>query len=201
MPANHIERINEAIATREFVRIGRRFEDTPIHGYVLAAGPRHFVMALVNDRVWYDGFECFRLKDIRSVAPDPYADFAKAALRLRGQRKPRTPRLDLTSMQTLLASAGALFPLVTIHREKIQPDVCHIGRVVATSDKEVTLLEIDPGAVWEEATETYSIKQITRVNFGGGYEDALALVGGAALDDGRGAGVGVGATRRRTARK
>ena len=191
MATNHVERINEAIAKREFVRIRRRFEDTLIHGYVLAAGSRHFVVALVNDRLFYDGFECFRIKDVRSIETDPYASFAESALRLRRQRKPRTPRLNLESTQTLLDSAGALYPLVTIHREKIEPDICRIGRIVATNAKQVTLLEIGPGAKWDDAAETYPIKEITRVNFGGGYEDALALVGGpgpadAQAADGRG---------------
>ena len=199
MPTNYVERINEAIAQREFVRIRRRFEDTSVHGYVLAAGSRHFLVALVNDRLWYDGFECFRLKDVRSIEPDPYASFAESALRLRGQRKPRTPRLNLESMQTLLASAALLYPLVTIHREKVEPDICRIGRIVATNAKEVTLLEIGPGAEWDEATETYPIKEITRVNFGGGYEDALALVGGSGPIDAQ--AVDAGGKRTRTVRK
>ena len=178
MPTSTTERISEAIAKRQFVRIRRRFEDTFVHGYVLAAGSRHFVVALVNDRLWYDGFECFRIKDVRAIELDPYASFAESALRLRGQRKPRTPRLDLDSTQALLASAGALYPLVTIHREKVEPDICRVGRVVGTEAEEVKLLEIGPGAEWDEAPSTYPIKQITRINFGGGYEEALALVGG-----------------------
>jgi hypothetical protein len=195
MPSSCREQIEEAIAKRQFVRIKRRFEDAVIHGYVLVSGPRHFVVALVNDRLWYDGFECFRIKDVRSIKPDPYATFAESALRLRRQRKPRPPRLDLESIQTLLATAGALYPLVTIHREKVEPDICRIGRIVGTSPKQVTLLEIGPGAEWDEATATYPIKEITRVNFGGGYEDALALVGGPAPTDAQAAGVSAKKTR------
>jgi len=178
MPSKHLKRIDEAIERREFVRIRRRFESTFVHGYVLAAGARHLVMAVVNDQLRYDGFECFRLKDVRSVETDPYAAFAQSALRLRGQRKPRLPRLDLDSTQALLESAAALAPLLTIHREKLEPDICHIGRVVAIGAKRVSLLEIGPDAKWDEVEVTYPIKEITRVDFGGGYEDALALVGG-----------------------
>jgi hypothetical protein len=188
MDDNHVDRINQAIAKREFVRIRRRFDHAFVHGYVLASGSRHFVMAVVDDRLWYDGFECYRLKDVQSVEADPHAAFAESALRLRGQRKPRLPRLDLESAQTLLESAGALYPLVTIHREKVEPDVCHIGRVVGTSEKRVTLLEIGPDAQWDEAEVAYPIKGITRVDFGGGYEDALALVGGTGPGHSRSAG-------------
>ncbi len=178
MATNHTKRINEAIERRELVRIRRRFEDTLIHGYVLALGPRHFIVALVSDRLWFDGFECFRIKDVRSVETDPYAAFIESALRLRGQRKPRRPRLNLESMEALLASAGALYPLVAIHREKVEPDTCRIGSIAAVDAKEVALLEIGPGADWDEVPTTYPIRAITRVSFGGGYEEALVLVGG-----------------------
>jgi hypothetical protein len=41
------------------------------------------------------------------------------------------------------------------------------------------MLEIDPHAQWDPDPSAHKISEITRVNFGGGYEDALALVGGA----------------------
>jgi len=42
----------------------------------------------------------------------------------------------------------------------------------------LSLQEIGPDAVWDEASTQYTLKQITRVDFGGDYEDALHLVGG-----------------------
>ncbi len=58
------------------------------------------------------------------------------------------------------------------------PDVCQIGRVMSVAATTLSLLEIDPGAVWDEAPTRYALKQITRVDFGGDYEEALHLVGG-----------------------
>ena len=53
-----------------------------------------------------------------------------------------------------------------------------IGRVVSIVSGKLSLLEIEPGAVWEETPTRYSLEEITRVDFGGDYEDALYLVGG-----------------------
>jgi hypothetical protein len=82
------------------------------------------------------------------------------------------------SVQDLLGTASRAFPLITILRETVAPDVCHIGRVVAVSDSEVSLLEIGPDADWDDEPESYRTKEITRVDFGGVYEEALRLVGG-----------------------
>jgi hypothetical protein len=178
MRTSRAQQINEAIESREFVRIRRRFEDTFVRGYVLVAGPRHFVVALVSDRLWYDGFECFRIADVRSIEPDPYAAFAELALRKRGQRKLRFPRLALESTRSLLDSAGALFPIVTIHMEKVEPGICHIGHIVGTTARQFALLEIGPSAEWDTVASSFPINEITRINFGGDYEEALSLVGG-----------------------
>jgi hypothetical protein len=75
-------------------------------------------------------------------------------------------------------SAGGLFPLVTVHREVMDPDVCWIGRILGVDRGSVSLLEITPDATWEEKPESFRLSEITRVNFGGDYETALHLVGG-----------------------
>ena len=80
------------------------------------------------------------------------------------------------SVQELLRTASRTFPLVTIHREKVSPDVCHIGRGLAVSDSEVSLLEIGPDACWDDDALSYRTNEITRVDFGGDYEKALLLV-------------------------
>jgi len=162
--------------------MSRSFEASPIRGYVLDVGSWFFLLALVSDRLWFDGFECLRIVDVKGLRRDPYAAFAEAALRKRDARKPRKPRVSLESIEELLRSAGRAFPLVAIHREKVDPDVCHIGRVVNIKRGRVVLLEIRPDATWEDGPSEYRLNEITRVNFGGDYENALHIVGGDAAD-------------------
>jgi hypothetical protein len=163
---------------QRFIRLSRRFEDGPIRGYVLDVGPRFFLLLLVSDRIRFDGFECFRISDVKSLKPDPYAAFAEAALKKRGQCRPKKPLISLASIDTLLLSAAQAFPLVTIHAESSDPDVCRIGRVLGVNRDRVSMLEINPDATWDVVPIEYRLKEITRVNFGGDYEDALYLVGG-----------------------
>ena len=178
MKISRASKLLAARDARQFVRIRRRYEQFSVRGYVLAVGPTFFLLALVSDRLWYDGFECFRIADVTSIEPDPYAKFAEAALRQRGLRKPRVPKVEMSSLRELLESAGTAFPLVAVHQEALDPDICRIGKVVATNRSQVALLEIGPDAEWESDATAYSLKSITRVNFGGDYENALYLAGG-----------------------
>src|SRR4051812_37948595 len=129
MAKGHSHQLQEMLRRRQLVRFSRRFEESPVRGYVLDVGPKFFLLALVSDRIWFDGFECFRIADVSKLKPDSYAAFAEAALKKRGERVPKKPRLNLESIEDLLLSAGRPFPLVTISREQDDPGACWIGRV------------------------------------------------------------------------
>jgi hypothetical protein len=161
------------------VKFTRPFEQGSVKGYVIDIGPQFFLVALVSDGIRFNGFQCFRLSDVRRLqVPSKYSAFAEAALKKRAERVPKKPHVVITSLPKLLLTANRAFPLVTIHRERVDPDVCQIGHVVDLRNGRVTMLEIGPDAVWDDKPETYPLNEITRVDFGGDYEDALHLVGG-----------------------
>jgi hypothetical protein len=170
--------LNKALKERLNIRFRRRFEKSDIRGYVLDIGPKFFLLALVSDRIHFDGFELFRINDVHNLRPDPYADFAEAALNKRRERIPRKPKINVQDIEKILLSAGRAFPLVTIHREKVDPRVCWIGRIFGVQKKVVSILEINPHASWDAEPTLYRLSEITRVNFGGDYENALYMVGG-----------------------
>jgi hypothetical protein len=178
MPKARPSQLANAIQTRTFVRFKSRFEHLPVRGYVFDVGPKFFLLAVVSDRIWFDGFECFRIEDVRDLRPDPYRAFAESALRKRGERVPKKPRVSVASIEELLLSASREFPLVTIHREQVDSDVCWIGRILSVERDRVSLLEIAPDAKWGKKPESYRLREITRVSFGADYETALHLVGG-----------------------
>lgn len=162
---------------KSLVRLSRNIEQGHADGYVVGLSERWLLLLLVGDGVVYSGFQAFRLQDISAIAvPSPRAQFYQAVLRKRKLRRPATPKVELTNTARLLSSAALCFPLVTIHREIADPEVCHIGLVQSVNRTFVALLEITPDAAWESASTKYRLAEITRVDFGGPYEEALALV-------------------------
>ena len=174
-----IKKLTDAMQSKTVVSFVSRYERGRIEGYVLDVGPKFFLMAIVDERIRFNGFQCMRLSDVRRLrAPDPYAEFIVAALRKRGEIIRKKPRVNLNSLPELLRSADKLFPLVTVHRERVDPGTCEIGRVVGITKSHVSMLEIGPDAIWEEKPTEIALRNITRVDFGGAYEDALHIVGG-----------------------
>ena len=175
-----LAQLKGAMKQKGLVRFARPFEEGVVEGYVLDIGPQFFVLAVLDEYVRFNGFSCFRFSDVRRLqVPAPHAAFCEAALVKRGLWIPPNPAVDVSSLRDLLATANHAFPLVTIHLEKKKPDVCYIGRVVDLSrEGYVSLLEISPDARWDDKPTEYRLSDITRVDFGGGYEEALYLVGG-----------------------
>jgi hypothetical protein len=170
-------RLEHARSAGSLVRITRSFTDGWEDGYVLALGPELVLLAVVGHGIRFDGYQVYRLADIsRLDDPAPHAAFVESALNLRGLPRPSTPPVHLDSLPDLLRSATAAFSLVTIHTEDEDPEVCWIGQVVETDSDRVVLRHITPDADWDDLPDTYPLDEITRIDFGGSYENALWLV-------------------------
>ena len=151
-------------------------------GYILDIGPQFFLLKFVAEDIAFNGFQAMRIEDVTKLeVPHTYADFVERALELRREVAPPQPQIDLSSPSTLIESASRSFPVITIHREKADPDVCHIGRVIEVTSARVRLREITASAEWEDEIFDYGTSEVTRVDFGGRYEEALVLVGGSGL--------------------
>ena len=152
---------------------------SPVNGFVVGVGAEWVLVSYVNEEIAYNGFVALRLKDITEVeSPHVHADFITKALELKKLAAPTPPDLDLSGTGPLVLSVGRAYPVVTISRELTDPDTCQIGMPVQVQSGTVSLMEIDANAVWYDDVEFYRLDEITRLDFGGGYEEALTLVGG-----------------------
>lgn len=105
----------------------------------------------------------------------------QGALTLREMWPPAPPvtGVDLDTVDALLTSLMGQ-PLVTIHPEHDDPDVCFIGAPVDLANGKLRLLEVTPRAVWTKRPTKHRLDDITRVDIGGRYEQALLGVAGSA---------------------
>lgn len=167
-----------AAARKEIVRIERSgLEGGLVDGFVAKCGADVFVLEVLDDSVRLNGFSCMRYTDVSSCeAPSPREAFQRRVLALRGQSR-RPPNLisDAATLGSVLEDARRSFPLVALFREAEAPDICFIGAIAALSDAAITLREITPDGVWESAPRVYPLSEITRLDFGGAYEEALFL--------------------------
>jgi hypothetical protein len=143
------------------------------HGYVVGVGATLVLFHIVEaNTVRLNGYMAVLFTELRKVALADDDDVLHRALRLKQMTPRPQPDILLLDLPGLVSSANTVFPLVNIHPTKDDTDVCFIGRVERVTDKAVTLYCIDKKARWC-GSGTYKFKDITRVEFGGGYEEAL----------------------------
>jgi hypothetical protein len=154
----------------------RPLERWPMRAFVLGWGPELTLVQTFNtDFFQLGGYTVFRNSDVRRWREIAEEDFlARAAAH--NKVCPSRPKLaNMGSMRELVASAGASFSLIAIHRERIKKDVCYIGKLVRVTQRAVTIQSITPQAEWE-GEETYQLKDITLLEFGGVYENLLSAL-------------------------
>jgi hypothetical protein len=177
-------KLRKAERSRRVVRLHRASFDAASHsaeGFVSAVGPELVLLQVIDPAIVLDGYSVLRIADVSAIDESfESADFILRALRLREQipRWPRAVRLD--GVQALIESVARQFPLITLHRERTDEGCCWIGRVRAVDDSAVTIDYITPSARWD-GQERYELDSLTRIDFGGRYEEALALVAGTPL--------------------
>jgi hypothetical protein len=178
--------LEKARTRNNVVRIFREELDGPdgwTDGFVVDANEEMVLLQLVDDSVRLNGYQILFLEDISDFAhPAPFNDFQKKVLALRGEEVV-DPEVVLEDLAVLLIDISEEFGLVTLHREEIEPDSCEIGRVVRADAVTYELEEIGSDARWFDDTFEYDLYDITRIEFGGAYEDALLLANDDMGDD------------------
>ena len=172
------KKLEKACSKGDLVRLWREdIEHGSALGYIEGVGDEWFTLCFVGPDINFDGFSCMRSVDVTEFdASHDHTDFVERALEIRGSARPVSPKIDLTSIRTILESAGQQFTLVTLHREEVDPETCWIGSVLSVDDEVVRLRAISPDAKWLDEPEVHELAEITRVDVGARYEEALELV-------------------------
>jgi hypothetical protein len=172
--------LETAVRDQMLVRVSRTIRRGKLDGFVVGIGQAWVLLAVLDPNIYLNGYAALRLGDVSKVKQRGGPDtFVSRALAARGEWPPVAVDVDLDSVADLVRTASDVAPLITLHVEEDDPDVCFIGRPVRFTSRSVHLLEITPQAEWHDHPTKWAFSDVTRVDFGGRYEEALALIGGA----------------------
>lgn len=166
-----------ALAGRNvMVRLNRKPIDIfGLDGFVVGVSDKLLCLHVVDGKtLMLNGYSIVRLSDIRSYRVDETA-FIDRALRLLGRVPIAPDGFDLSGWGTLLSSVQSRYSLVSISTEKDAPRCLFIGRLVKHTKRSVVIEAVDVGGHWEGQQE-FAYKDITMLDLGDGYVNALAAV-------------------------
>jgi hypothetical protein len=148
-------------------------------------GPDLLVLRLIDDNVIANGFVVLRTLDITSLqVPAPYATFIEQVLQRRGGERAPPGRLPAAlSFESMVSYAARYWPLVSLFTERSKPDVFNVGQLIGVLDerRRVSIRPVEPGGRWSRKKSIMiAVDKISRIDFGGLYEEALAIALGLA---------------------
>ena len=168
-----VKALEYAYTTESLVWMRRRFDGRPWRGFVVGMSETLVLVQTLNTGVMrLNGYSVVRLKDIQECREDE--SFVPGALKLLGERPRPQPDLLLLDMPGLLSSVGAHFPLLEVFQEKGSTSF-YIGRIVGFGKRKAHLQLVTRDGTWGDLFK-FDCKDITRVDFGDGYDEALWLV-------------------------
>jgi hypothetical protein len=129
---------------------------------------------LNGDTFRLNGYSAIRDEDVKTYRAFDKREFwqnrAARSLRL----APFCPEgILMSSIPELIASVAKRYPLITIHPERRKPDVCYIGPLLSMTEATFTIDDLNCNAEWS-GPRRIKFSDATRIDFGGGYEEALA---------------------------
>lgn len=185
--ANSLSRAAERAALVRLVRRLETDEGSSCCGFVVGLSDKLVLVQQLSEQINLDGFVILRIEDIASVQfTFPTSEMSKRVLQLRNVTPHKPVNISLGNLREALISIKSLFPLIVIEREAVAHGECEIGQLKMIGSDVYALRWITPDAEWEPDSRTYRISDITRLQFGGGYETALSLAAGLIEQEGNG---------------
>ena len=173
------EALAAALESEQLVRVTTDADPDVAHdGFVVGIGAEWVLLHWLDPSIVLNGYTALPLAEIDEVEVRSADEtFAVPALELRGIRPAAPEGIALDDLPGLLASVDRAFGLVVVHRERTDAGGPAIGRVAHLGDDSFILRHVTPAGRWDESGG-YRYDEVTRIDFGGGYEEALALVAG-----------------------
>lgn len=177
-PAKVRRRLESALAERRVTSVWRdACEITTTDGLVVSLTDDWVVLHETVDGVHLDGLVALRLRDVSRVLfrdDDAYHRRALAALGAEVATYEVEPDVDVRG---LLARAQADDRLVAVHLEVLRSEPMTLGRLLDLRRKRFVIHYIGRDGEWAREPERWRYRDVTRIEVGGRYLEALERFG------------------------
>jgi hypothetical protein len=170
--------LHALLESRTLVNLRDAAEYHDTIGYVVAIGAQWALIQIVDAHGAADGFRAVKLGTLDEAEPiDAENSFLPRLLTAR-PLPVRAPAVGLDDTPHPLQGAQGLGALIYLVTEDMEPGAFWIGQIAALDEDGVLLEKVSAIGTWA-GSEHFRYDAITRVGFGGDYEDALAAAVGA----------------------
>ena len=174
--SSHLNKALKKHAGKNLFQVKRRPQGVGrLTGFVMAWSESLVLFHQLDDNVFcLNGYSVINADDVSDYRVFDRDDYWQRRAVSLHKLKPVIPNeVSVTNWRELFGSVASHFPLVTLHTERRNPDVCYVGQVLKVSEATLTVRDLDCNCEWQKPRRL-KLTDITRVEFGDGYSMSLA---------------------------
>ena len=143
----------------------------------MEVNPRFLVMQVVDESFHLDGYSVLPIEDIdRYRVAEEQDDMTRYVLINRyGPEYLDSTVIEQMNLEdfSFLKQVHKHYPLISVHRGYISDTKFSVGRIVRVEEDFSLLHEVSTEACWIDGLMKFDYDDVTRIDFGGAYEEAL----------------------------
>lgn len=174
-----VDLLKMAACTESPVRVERDHEwwAADVNGFVVKVGKRWVVIQELTDVVYFDGFQVVWIEDITDVEEDREGGYIERAATALGRPEPDFDVPEDAITADVLRTAADYSTLVSVFFERMDDSPLLVGHIASIEEKKFDIQLINPRGVWVDEPTTWWCKDVTRIEVGDRYADALKRFG------------------------
>lgn len=167
----------EALSAHRVARVWRDLDDSAFtDGFVIELTSDWVVMHVLNDGVYLDSLLMMRVRDISTVI-DGHHGYIDRALRGLGQSVAEFACPEDATVRDLVVASADLHPLSAFALGDEGEEQLMVGRLVKAGKNRVWHHFLRPDGTWAADVDRWRYEQISSIQIGGRYLEALAQFG------------------------
>lgn len=165
------------IEKKEIIEVRRSGIEGSILGFPVCTSEWGMVLHVLSiDTFSPNGYAVIRTEDIEKYRIYTEENFWFVPAARNRKIAPRPLRgMRCESLESTMESVQKRYPLMAIELELAQPDKRYVGVLEGMTDDFISIKGATPGGTWGKKCKLRK-SDITRIDFGGGYETALSSV-------------------------
>lgn len=147
-----------------------------VKGIVLDLSENLILLAVLDDNFYLNGYTIVKVQDVTDYCIYDNSEYFLFKVRKCLNLTPEYSFcLDLNCIKSVCRDIHKYYPLVTVFKAGSE-NSAFIGIITKLTEQTLSLYEIDSNAEWDKEYRFY-LEKISRLDWGGSYENALWQVG------------------------
>lgn len=159
---------------KKIFEIDRAIKDVPtLRGFIVDFSEELLLLHQLDvDTFSLNGYTAVQIRDVKRYGEATRGNWYYKAASHFGVTPAHPERIELDSLSALVRSVAQRHPLITLHPERKNPDICYVGHLSSIELKRFSIHDLNSNCLWA-GQRSLKFADISRIDFADRYSQGL----------------------------